>query len=415
VGHGAYGIVYKCMDPLLKSLVAVKLVRGEKDKENIRKEADVMAMFRNHPNVMNIHYDIPYSFDSEDRGLALVMDYADTNLSKVIRYLSSIDNFSLSPVHLQTMVLQLLSGLDFIHSKGVVHCDLKPDNILMDHTGILRISDFGMACNLSRMPMGSKGFCGQKNVVTVNYRAPELLCGSQHYGMEIDVWSLGCVVYELACLKMLAPGPAPIDDDGNSRGEDPMWYLAKVLTVLDKPSVPESYRAFFKDQTPLRCNTDNTQPVIKVLSELSHHYSPAFVAFLSRMLEMDPGRRSSTKQLLSDTWLLPAVRRCSAANSILAETAQLVKPLMNRLAWPENFAMQCSYNLTKISKNIVSYQIFVKAKVKQLLKDTAYEYDDWNMVVHMSLGMFYNTIGDTARTLLLKDEADCKMRAEQFQ
>ena len=106
-------------------------------------------------------------------------------------------------VQIKCYMQQLLSGLRHCHERGVLHRDIKPSNLLIDKNGTLKLADFGLANLIDpkrrKRPLTS---C----VVTLWYRAPELLLGSTDYGVGIDLWSVGCLMAEMFAGRPILPG-----------------------------------------------------------------------------------------------------------------------------------------------------------------------------------------------------------------
>ena len=129
----------------------------------------------------------------------------DTDLEVIIKDNSIV----LTPANIKSYILQTLLGLEYLHSKWILHRDLKPNNLLMNSNGILKIADFGLA-----------KFYGSPNrqythmVVTRWYRAPELLFGARNYGTGVDVWAVGCILAELLLRIPFVAGDTDLDQLG---------------------------------------------------------------------------------------------------------------------------------------------------------------------------------------------------------
>ena len=102
---------------------------------------------------------------------------------------------------------QLLKGMDFCHARGIMHRDLKPQNLLVDKRGVLKLADFGLA-RAFMIPVRAY----THEVVTLWYRAPEILLGQRTYAPAVDMWSIGCIFAELVNRKPLWPGDSEIDE-----------------------------------------------------------------------------------------------------------------------------------------------------------------------------------------------------------
>lgn len=110
---------------------------------------------------------------------------------------------------IKTLLLQLLSAIAFCHDNWIVHRDLKTSNLLMNNRGQIKLADFGLARTFGD-PLGDM----TQLVVTLWYRSPELLLGSEDYSTAIDMWSIGCIFGELVLKEPIFPGQGEIDQIG---------------------------------------------------------------------------------------------------------------------------------------------------------------------------------------------------------
>jgi cyclin-dependent kinase 8/11 len=154
-------------------------------------------------------------------------------LSKqVIHHHSQTLRSTIPTALLKSLIYQLLNGLLYLHSAHILHRDLKPANILITSSGVVKIGDLGLA-RIIYQPLQPL-FAGDKVVVTIWYRAPELLMGAKHYNKAIDCWAVGCVMAELASLRPIFKGEeAKLDSKKNVPFQRDQ--LLKIFEILGTP------------------------------------------------------------------------------------------------------------------------------------------------------------------------------------
>ena len=138
--------------------------------------------------------------------LNLVFEFVEKDLKQIQFSLEYNDNELLDPVLVKSYLFQLCRGVAFCHARGVMHRDLKPHNLLVSRDGVLKLADFGLA----------RAFCPPirpltHEVVTLWYRPPEILLGSETYALPVDIWSIGATFFEMVNNKPLFPGRSEID------------------------------------------------------------------------------------------------------------------------------------------------------------------------------------------------------------
>lgn len=219
IGRGSFGLVLQATSASTGELVAIKKVLQDKRFKN--RELQIMSMLK-HPCIVTMLN----SFYTSGRGrdevyLNLVLDYVPETVNEVCRRYRK-QKKRLPMVLVKLYIYQLCRALAHIHSLGICHRDIKPQNLLINTSrGILKLCDFGSAKILVE---------GEPNVAYIcsrYYRAPELIFGSRHYKTSIDVWSMGCVFAELLLMQPLFPGNTGVEQ------------LVEIIKVLGTPTKEE--------------------------------------------------------------------------------------------------------------------------------------------------------------------------------
>ncbi|XP_022666425.1 cyclin-dependent kinase 1-like isoform X2 [Varroa jacobsoni] len=203
IGEGTYGVVYKGRDKRSNEIVAMKKIRLENEDEGVPstaiREVSTLKELR-HKNIVSLMETV-----LPEGKLYLVFEFLKMDLKRYLDTCVPKKEFLPEPVIRQFMY-QLLDAIFFCHQRRIIHRDLKPQNILVGNNGDLKIADFGLARSFS-VPVRVY----THEVVTLWYRAPEVLLGSPRYCTPVDIWSLGCIFAELYTKKPLFHGDSEID------------------------------------------------------------------------------------------------------------------------------------------------------------------------------------------------------------
>jgi len=273
LGEGTYGEVYQALDIQTGRTIALKKMRLlEADDEGVPatalREVSLLKELSNCSNIVSL-LDVIHSNST----LYLVFEFLDQDLKRYVEQCSGPLPMGLVKAYLY----QILRGIAYCHSRRVLHRDLKLANLLIDRNGALKLADFGLGRAFG-IPVGVY----THEVVTLWYRAPEILLGQKRYSTPVDMWSVGCIFAELVTKRPLFAGDCEIDQ------------LFRIFRTLGTPSeeiwpgvtmLPD-----FKPTFP-QCKP---QPLSSVITQLD----PLGLDLLSKMLRYAPGERISAKEAM---------------------------------------------------------------------------------------------------------------------
>lgn len=272
IGEGTYGVVYKAKSKKTNEIVAMKKIRLEAEDEGIPSTAiREIALLRElkHQNIVQL-MDIVH----HEAKLYLVFEFLDLDLKK---YMDHAGGDGLKKPQVRSYLRQIMDGIHFCHCRRVLHRDLKPQNLLIDRTGLIKLADFGLARAFG-VPLRPY----THEVVTLWYRAPEILLGGRHYSTAVDMWSVGCIFAEMSEGHALFPGDSEIDE---------LFRIFRTLGTPTQETWPNVHEyPDYKPTFPMW----HTQPLANAVPNLDEEG----VDLLAKLLEYHPARRISAKAAL---------------------------------------------------------------------------------------------------------------------
>ncbi|PPS05402.1 hypothetical protein GOBAR_AA15263 [Gossypium barbadense] len=309
IDEGTYGVVYRAKDKKTGEIVALKKVKMEKEREGFPltslREINILLSFH-HPSIVDV---------------------------KEVVVGSNLDS-----------IFMLLEGVTYLHDNWVLHRDLKTSNLLLNNQGELKICDFGLA-----RQYGSPLKPYTHLVVTLWYRAPELLLGARQYSTAIDMWSLGCIMAELLSKEPLFNGKTEFDQ------------LDKIFRTLGTPNetiwpgfsmLPGVKVNFVKHQLPALGDSGLAfwPPLVTKFPATSFTGTPvlsdAGFDLLNKLLTYDPEKRITAEAALNHEWFceVPLPKTKAFMPTFPAQHAQ-DRRIRRMLKSPDPLEEQCRKEL----------------------------------------------------------------------
>mmetsp|Transcript_21362 Transcript_21362/g.24280 ORF Transcript_21362/g.24280 Transcript_21362/m.24280 type:complete len:491 (-) Transcript_21362:71-1543(-) len=322
LGNGTYGEVFMGKNKENGEVVAIKTMKRKyaswKECLMLRELVSLRSL-PCHENIVRMKEVIRES----DSNLHFVFEYMpDGNLYQLMeqilanRYNRSIDkraqpsrSLEITPDRIQSIILQVMRGLDHIHSRGYIHRDIKPENLLLSGN-CCKIADFGLA----RKPQSTPDSAALTQYISTRwYRAPEVLLKSTNYTSSIDTFAVGCVMAEMVQLRPLLPGKSEIDQ------------IYKSFSLLGHPTQynwPEGGHLFSKLKLRLKVTERQfSNPAVDVsltnLMRVVPKANHVTLSFLHALLKLNPNERISAKESLSHAFFYSARNISNIANETL--------------------------------------------------------------------------------------------------
>ena len=271
LGEGAFGKVLKVSSLLNHKIYAMKILNLEENENDPMTKEDKEKYFiseiellkkLNHPNIVKY-----YKSFKEDDKLYIIMEFFDNgDLDDYIKVLKTEKNKD-KKEEIWNIFYQCLSGLNYLHSSGVVHRDIKPPNIFMTKNKIIKIGDFGVSALIQEKKDMKKIKRATGTIVgTYEYMAPEILNKHKLYTEKIDIFSMGCVFYKICCLKDYQKQDTYIEDN---------QFKVKMVSS----EIPTNYDSDLMNIIKLMLEVDaNKRPDSKtILTKILDNYNKVFI------------------------------------------------------------------------------------------------------------------------------------------
>ena len=290
LGDGTYGIVKKMRDRKSSQIVAVKEIKHhqgcqETDLKHTMREVTILSELR-HVNIIKL-LKVVQTCDDDEK-LYFVFEYCPYDLQALVlkENLSILDDF------IKSMAMQLLVAIKYCAVKNVIHRDLKPANIFVTEDNIMKLGDFGLARKGITCTWKIKHYTSK--VITLWYRPPELLMGYNRYGCEVDMWSVGCILFEMAT------GGEVLFKTSRQTEIDQLNTICEI-----RGNIPRNWSIYSRLKNAEKflnlSKVDRKDRLLKHLNQRIPDFShkQEFVKLIAGMLEYEPDKRITAENALN--------------------------------------------------------------------------------------------------------------------
>ncbi|ORZ13664.1 serine/threonine-protein kinase pef1 [Absidia repens] len=278
LGEGTYATVFKGKSRLGGEIVALKEIHLDAEEgapSTAIREISLMKELK-HPNIVRL-MDVIHT----ENKLILVFEFMDQDLKKFMDTNARATHGALDLTAIRQFMFQLLRGIAYCHENRVLHRDLKPQNLLINKRGALKLGDFGLARAFG-IPVNTFS----NEVVTLWYRAPDVLLGSRMYSTSIDIWSAGCIMAEMYTGRPLFPG---------TTNEDQLQKIFRMMGTPTEQTWPNV------SQLPEYKPNQQYYPA-QTIYQILPTIDPLGLDLLNRMLQYQPQMRISAKDALNHAY-----------------------------------------------------------------------------------------------------------------
>lgn len=300
ISSGTYGRVYKARPRQGPTGVELAIKKFKPEREGESRPATGISQSAcreiglcrelRHENIVEL-----CDVVMDDNAIHMVMDYAEFDLLSIMHHHTHHLRKPLAELTVKSILWQLLNGVSYLHANFIVQRDLKPANILVTSSGVVKVGDMGLA-RVYRRPFQTL-YNGDKVVVTVWYRAPELLLGCRHYTPAVDMWSVGCIFAEMLALRPVFKGEE-VKMEKKQQVPFQRDQMGKIIDVLGSPAKELWADVELMPDAKLLRQYKHQANALRAWYGSAGGRSELGCQLLEGLLEYDPGRRMAAAEAL---------------------------------------------------------------------------------------------------------------------